>query len=56
MARSKILVLLVSAVFATSGCASLNAGRGALDDANLGCVFLGGIVGGLGGGQPQQRR
>jgi outer membrane protein OmpA-like peptidoglycan-associated protein len=49
MARNKTLALLISVVFVGSGCASLQQGRGALDDANLTCVILGGLLGAGGG-------
>jgi OOP family OmpA-OmpF porin len=49
MTRQGFVALLTSSVFLMTGCASMSGTRGALDDANLTCVILGGLLGGAAG-------
>jgi OOP family OmpA-OmpF porin len=49
MSRQGFAALLTASVFLVSGCASMSGTRGALDDANLTCVILGGLLGGAAG-------
>ena len=43
------LAIAVGIAFLLTGCASLRDGRGALDDANMTCVVVGGLLGGAAG-------
>jgi OOP family OmpA-OmpF porin len=49
MSRQGFVALLTASAFLVSGCASMSGTRGALDDANLTCVILGGLLGGAAG-------